>query len=131
LQGSNRLETDDGRLDQGYNYQYSPIDPRRDAENNELEAAIRNDRCAFSRFDSYTVSMNDFNRKVEDASARVNKSVAEATERIEKETVEFIAYLNDEVVPAVRQHSTKALRVAAEKMSRLADYLDEIKPPRP
>ena len=74
--------------------------------------------------------MNDFNRKVEDASARVNKSVAEATERIEKETAEFIAYLNDEVVPAVRQHSTKALRVAAEKMSKLADYLDEVKSPR-
>ena len=82
--------------------------------------------CAFWRFDSYTVSMNDFNRKVEDASARVNKSVADATERIEKETAEFIAYLNDEVVPAVRQHSTKALRVAAQKISRLADYLDEV-----
>ena len=88
------------------------------------------DGCAFFRCDSYTVSMNDFNRKVEDASARVNKSVAEATERIEKETAEFIAYLNDEVVPAVRQHSTKALRVASEKMAKLADYLDEAKSPR-
>jgi len=94
------------------------------------EAPSASDGCAFLRFDSYTVSMNDFNRKVEDASARVNKSVAEATQRIEKETAEFIAYLNDEVVPAVRQHSTKALRVAAEKMSNLADYLDEIKSPR-
>jgi hypothetical protein len=46
---------------------------------------------------------------------------------MEKETAEFITYLNDEVVPAVRQHSTKALRVAAEKMSKLADYLDEVK----
>jgi glutamyl-tRNA reductase len=70
--------------------------------------------------------MKDFNRKVENASARVNKSVADATERMEKETAEFIAYLNDEVVPAVRQHSTKALRVAAQKMSKLADYLDEV-----
>ena len=81
-------------------------------------------------FDSYTVSMTDFNRKVEDASARVNKSVAEAADRMEKETAEFIAYLNDEVVPAVRQHSTKALRVAAEKMFKLADYLDEVKSDR-
>ncbi len=71
--------------------------------------------------------MTDFNRKVEEASARVNKSVAEAADRIEKETAEFITYLNDEVVPAVRLHSTKALRVAADKMSRLADYLDEVK----
>ena len=71
--------------------------------------------------------MSDFNRKVEDASTRVNKSVADATERLEKETAEFIKYLNDEVVPAVRQHSTKGLRIASEKLSRLADYLDENK----
>jgi hypothetical protein len=71
--------------------------------------------------------MKDFNRKVEGASARVNKSVAEAADRMEKETAEFITYLNAEVVPAVRQHSTKALRVAAEKMAKLADYLDEVK----
>jgi glutamyl-tRNA reductase len=69
--------------------------------------------------------MSDFNRKVDEASARVNQRVARAAERMEKETEEFIAYLNDEVVPAIRQHSTKALRVAAEKMSRLADYLEQ------
>ncbi len=69
--------------------------------------------------------MSDFNRKVEETSARVNKSVAEAADRLEKETADFVAYLNNEVVPAVRQHSTKALRVAAEKMKQLADYLDQ------
>jgi glutamyl-tRNA reductase len=92
--------------------------------------AIRTRRWAFLRFDGYTVSMKDFTRKVEDASARVNESVAEAADRLEKETAEFITYLNDELVPAVRQHSTKALRVAAEKMSKLADYLDEVKSDR-
>jgi F0F1-type ATP synthase membrane subunit b/b' len=65
--------------------------------------------------------MNDFNRKVEEASARVNKSVAQATERLEKETAELI---DQEVVPAVRQHSTKALRVASEKLAALADFLE-------
>lgn len=60
--------------------------------------------------------MNDFNRKVE-----------RATERIEKEAEEVVKYLNDEVVPAVRQHSTKALRIAAEKLAKLADYMDESK----
>jgi F0F1-type ATP synthase membrane subunit b/b' len=69
--------------------------------------------------------MSDFDRKVEQASARVNKSVAEAAERMEQETTEFVKYLNEEVVPAVRQHSTKALRVAAEKLSRFADYMDK------
>jgi glutamyl-tRNA reductase len=69
--------------------------------------------------------MTDFSRKVENASTRVNKSMAEAAERMEKESAEFIKYLNDEVVPAVRQHSTKALRVASEKLANLADYMDQ------
>ncbi len=69
--------------------------------------------------------MNDFNRKVEDASARVSKTVAEAAEHLEKEIPEFIKYLNDEVVPAVRGHSTKALRVASEKLTKFADYMEQ------
>ena len=69
--------------------------------------------------------MNDFNRKVEDASARVSKAVAEAAERIEKEIPEFIKYLNDEVVPSVRKGSTKALRVASEKLTAFADYMEK------
>jgi glutamyl-tRNA reductase len=74
--------------------------------------------------------MNDFNRKVEEASARINKSVADATNTVEKEAAELITYLNDEVVPAVRQHSTKALRIAAEKLANLADYMEKNQPPR-
>jgi hypothetical protein len=69
--------------------------------------------------------MNDFNRKVEDASARVSQAINDAAERLEKEIPEFIKYLNDEVVPAVRTHSTKALRVAAEKLAQLADYMEQ------
>jgi len=71
--------------------------------------------------------MTNFDRKVEEASARVNKGVAHVAERLEKETAELINYLNNEVVPAVRSHSTKALRIAAEKLSRLADYMDQHK----
>jgi glutamyl-tRNA reductase len=74
--------------------------------------------------------MNDFNRKVEEASARINKSIAEVAATVEKETAELVAHLNDEVVPAVRQHSTKALRIAAEKLGNLADYLEKNPPPR-
>ena len=74
--------------------------------------------------------MNDFNRKVEETSARINRSVADAATTVEKEAAELITYLNDEVVPAVRQHSTKALRVAAEKLANLADYMEKNQPPR-
>ncbi len=69
--------------------------------------------------------MNDFNRKVEGASARVTQTINEAAERLEKEIPEFIKYLNDEVVPAVRTHSTKALRVASQKLAEFADYMDK------
>ncbi len=62
--------------------------------------------------------MNDFNRKVE-----------QATEHLEKEAAELITYLNDEVVPAVREHSTKALRIASEKLAQFADYMDKNKAP--
>ncbi len=71
--------------------------------------------------------MSDFDRKVDEASTRVNRSVHNVVENLEKETAELINYLNNEVVPAVRSHSTKALRVAAEKLSRLADYMDQHK----
>ncbi|SPE44228.1 conserved hypothetical protein [Candidatus Sulfotelmatobacter sp. SbA7] len=70
------------------------------------------------------IAMNDFNRRVEEASARLNQSINEVTTSFEKETAELVDYLNQEVVPAVRQHSTKALRIAAEKLARLADYME-------
>ena len=76
--------------------------------------------------------MNDFNRKVESTSARVSQTINEAAERLEKEIPEFIKYLNDEVVPAVRTHSTKALRTASQKLSEFADYMDQHRPaPKP
>lgn len=82
--------------------------------------------------------MQDFSRKVEEAFRNVeeriheaaphlNERVAEATEKIEKDTQELIAYLNDEVVPAIRTHSTKALRIASEKLNDLAAYIEKHK----
>ena len=68
--------------------------------------------------------MNDFSRKVEDASARVSQTIGDAAERLEKEIPEFIKYLNDEVVPAVRGRSTKALRTASQKLAEFADYME-------
>jgi hypothetical protein len=68
--------------------------------------------------------MTDFDRKVEEASARFNRSVANLAETLEKETSELVTYLNDEVVPAVRTHSSKALRTAATKLSKFADFLE-------
>jgi hypothetical protein len=80
--------------------------------------------------------MQDFNRKVEDAVRQVedriheatphlNEKVTETSARIEKEAQELIAYLNNEVVPAIRTHSTKALRVASDKLTELATYIEQ------
>lgn len=68
--------------------------------------------------------MTEFDRKVEDASARFNRSVANIAETLEKETASLVVYLNDEAVPAVRAHSSKALRSAAVKLAEFADYLE-------
>ncbi len=73
--------------------------------------------------------MNDFNRKVEGASSRVGQTINEAAERLEKEIPELIKYLNEEVVPAVRTHSTKALRTASQKLAEFADYMEQHQPP--
>ena len=48
-----------------------------------------------------------------------------AAEKIEKEKERVITYLNNEVVPAIRTHSTKALRTAAEQLSKLAEYMEK------
>jgi hypothetical protein len=68
--------------------------------------------------------MTEFDRKVEEASERINRSVASIAETIEKETATLVLYLNDEVIPAVRTHSSKGLRVAATKLAEFADFLE-------
>jgi len=68
--------------------------------------------------------MTEFDRKVGEASARFNRSVANIAETLEKETADLVNYLNDEVVPAVRGHSSKALRTASQKLAKFADYLE-------
>jgi hypothetical protein len=45
-------------------------------------------------------------------------------EGLDQDAERIIAYLNDEIVPAVRNHSSRGLRVAARKFAEFADYLD-------
>ena len=63
-------------------------------------------------------SFEDFGRKL-------NNEIGEATQKLEQEREKLIAYLNNEVVPAIRDHSSKALRVAVEKLSQFANYMDK------
>ena len=68
--------------------------------------------------------MTEFDRKTDEASARFQRSVANIADTLEKETKELVTYLNDEVVPAVRTHSSKAMRTASEKLAAFADFLE-------
>ena len=60
----------------------------------------------------------------EDLGRKLNNEIGEAAKKLEQEGEKLIAYLNNEVVPAVRGNSSKALRVAAEKLSQFADYME-------
>ena len=60
---------------------------------------------------------------------RFNSAIHEAADRLDRESEKLITYLNDEVVPAVREHSSRGLRIAAEKLAKFADYMDQqVKP---
>ncbi len=56
---------------------------------------------------------------------KIDEQFADALPRVEDEVKKVINYLNDEVVPQVRQNSSQALRVAADQRSRLAERLDK------
>jgi uncharacterized coiled-coil protein SlyX len=56
---------------------------------------------------------------------KVDARVGNFGPRIEDEVKRVIAYLNDQVVPQVRQNSSSALRAASEQLGRLADYLEQ------
>jgi hypothetical protein len=65
------------------------------------------------------------NASLDELGRKIGKNLGEAKRTLEEESDKVIAYLNDEVVPAIRQGSTRALRTAAEKLSRLAEYMEQ------
>jgi hypothetical protein len=60
----------------------------------------------------------------EDFGRKVDETLNKAVPRVEEELKKVITYLNDEVVPKVRENSSKGLRVAAEQLTKLAEHLD-------
>jgi hypothetical protein len=63
-------------------------------------------------------SFENFGRKID-------QEFGDAARKVEQESERVINYLNNEVVPAIRNHSTRALRVAAEQLHKLAEYMDQ------
>ena len=63
----------------------------------------------------------------QNAGRKMDRALGEAAERLDREAERLVAYLNDEVVPSVRQRSSRGLRLAAERLAHFADYLDSTK----
>jgi hypothetical protein len=62
------------------------------------------------------------------AGAHLDNVLGDTTKRVEEETQKLIAYINDELVPAIREHSTTALRIASEKLKQAADMMEASTP---
>jgi hypothetical protein len=56
---------------------------------------------------------------------KIDQEFGDAARKVEQESERVISYLNNEVVPAIRNNSSKALRVAAEQLHKLAEYMDQ------
>ena len=56
---------------------------------------------------------------------KVDEGLNQAMPRIEAELKKVIAYLNDQVVPQLRQESAQALNAAADRLRKLAQQLDD------
>jgi hypothetical protein len=66
-------------------------------------------------------------RPFQTAGQRLDDVLGDASQRIEQETQMLIKYINDELVPAIREHSSTALRIASEKLTQAADVMDSHK----
>lgn len=64
-------------------------------------------------------------RPFQKAGGKLDDIFGDTAQRVEKEAQQLIAYINDELVPAIRDHSSKALRVASEKLNQAADLMEE------
>lgn len=62
--------------------------------------------------------------KFENMGRRMDEHLGGVSDRVEDDVKRVIAYLNDRVVPEVRENGSKALRIAAGQLTRLADHLD-------
>jgi phage-related holin len=63
-------------------------------------------------------------RPFQTAGARLDDVLGDASKRIEEETKTLIAYINNELVPAIREHSSNGMRMASEKLKQAADMMD-------
>jgi len=52
----------------------------------------------------------------------------EIARTVGRELDEIVSYIDKDVMPTVREHSSQGLRIAAEKLVKLAEYMEKNKP---
>ena len=57
----------------------------------------------------------------------LNEKLNEAGEQIEQELKRVLRFIEEKVVPEVREQSSIALRDASQRLSKLAEHLDSLK----
>ena len=69
-------------------------------------------------------TQNTNRRPFQTAGRHLDDLLGDASKRIEEETKLMIDYINDEVVPLIREHSSKGLRIASQKLGEMAEYME-------
>lgn len=64
-------------------------------------------------------------KRSSDRFASAGRKVDSAFGELDRDAERLIAYLNDEIVPAIRDHSSRGLRAAARELAKFADFLDQ------
>ena len=63
--------------------------------------------------------------RMEETGRTIGRTLGEAERRIQNDLQQVIDYLDKEVVPTVRNESSRGLRTAAEKLTKLAEFMDQ------
>jgi hypothetical protein len=75
-------------------------------------------------------SQDDPTRKAtfENFGRKMDQEFGDAAQRLEQESERLIAYINNELVPAIRAKSSKAMRNTAEQLHKLAEKMEKQNP---
>jgi len=58
---------------------------------------------------------------------QINEQLHETGEQLEQELKRVIRFIDEKVVPEVREKSSTALRDASQRLEKLAEHLDSLK----
>jgi histidinol dehydrogenase len=60
----------------------------------------------------------------------LEEKLNEAASQVEQELKRVVRYIDEQVVPEVRQQGSAALRDASQRLAKLAEHLDSLRKPK-